>query len=56
MAWGTIPFNPLAGETSKVTPLHTTLVMAVISGVGLTNTVTVNWVFDPQSTVTGVTV
>ena len=56
MACGTIPFTRLAGETWKVTPLHITVVMAVISGVGFTYTVNVNGVLAEQSTEVGITV
>jgi hypothetical protein len=39
---GTIPFVLFVGVTTKVTPLHTVVLIGVTSGVGFTNTVTVN--------------
>ena len=56
MACGTMPLTKLAGDTWKVTPLQITVVIAVISGVGLTYTVTVNGLLSPQFNVVGVTV
>ena len=56
MACGTIPLTKLAGDTSNVNPLQTTVVIAVISGVGFTNTVTVNGLLASQYSETGVTV
>ena len=37
-------------------PLHTTVDIALISGVGFTNTVTVNALLGPQLSVVGITV
>ena len=39
---GTIPFVMFVGVTVNVTPLHVIVLMAVITAVGLTLTVTVN--------------
>jgi hypothetical protein len=39
---GTIPFNPFVGETTNKSPLQETVLIAVISAVGLTVTTTVN--------------
>jgi hypothetical protein len=39
---GTMPFNPFVGDTTNKSPLHETLLIAVISAVGLTVTNTVN--------------
>ena len=53
---GTIPLVTLTGDTSNVTPLHTTVDIAVTAGVGFTKTVTVNVVPMLQLEVLGVTV
>jgi hypothetical protein len=53
---GTIPLITLTGDTSNVTPLQTTVDIAVTAGVGFTNTVTVNVVPMEQLVVFGVTV
>ena len=37
-----MPLPGLVGVTTKVTPLHTVVLIGVTSGVGFTNTVTVN--------------
>jgi hypothetical protein len=39
---GTIPFVSFVGVTTNVMPLHTVVLIATTSGVGFTNTVTVN--------------
>ena len=39
---GTMPLPGFVGVTTKVTPLHTVVLIGVTSGVGFTNTVTVN--------------
>jgi len=39
---GTIPFVPFTGDTVNCTPLHTTLLIALTSGVGFNVTITVN--------------
>ena len=39
---GTIPFVTLVGDTTNKSPLQETLLIAVISAVGLTDTTTVN--------------
>jgi hypothetical protein len=39
---GTIPFNPLVGVTANGKPLHIVVLIVTTSGVGVTNTVTVN--------------
>ena len=39
---GTIPLIPFVGDTTNKSPLHETLLIAVISAVGLTVTTTVN--------------
>ncbi len=39
---GTIPLVKFVGDETNSAPLQTTVVIAVISGVGFTNTVTVN--------------
>lgn len=51
---GTTPFIPSAGTFVKVPSLHTTAVMSVTAGIGLTVTVTVNDV-PVQVPVVGVT-
>ena len=53
---GTIPLVPLVGVTLKATPLQLTVVIAVITAVGLMLTVTVNGVDGPQLTVLGIMV
>ena len=53
---GTIPLVPLVGVTLKATPLQLTVVIAVITAVGLIVTVKVNGVADPQLLVDGVMV
>ncbi len=53
---GTIPFVLLTGLTVKVTPLQLTVVIAVISAVGLIVTVKVNGAPNPQFTILGVTI
>jgi hypothetical protein len=37
-----MPLPGFVGVTTKVTPLHTVVLIGVTSGVGFTNTVTVN--------------
>jgi hypothetical protein len=39
---GTIPFTRFTGDTSNVRPLHTVVLMALITAVGFTVTSTVN--------------
>ncbi len=52
---GTIPFVPFVGTNVKLTPLQVTVLIALITAVGFTVTVTVNT--DPvQLPVIGVTV
>ena len=53
---GTIPLVLLVGVTVNVTPLHVTVVIAVITAVGFKVTVTVKLAFTPQLSVVGVTV
>ncbi len=53
---GTIPFTVCVGVTLKITPLQVVLVIGVITGVGLTVTVTVNAAPAPQLSIVGVTV
>ena len=53
---GTMPLVPLVGVTLKITPLHVTVVIAVITAVGFNVTVTVKLAFTPQLSVVGVTV
>ncbi len=52
---GTMPFVVCVGVTVNCTPLHVTVVIAVISAVGLTVTVTVNDT-PVQTPLNGVTV
>ena len=51
---GTMPLVPFVGVTAKNTPLHTTVVIAVITAAGFTFTVTVN-IAPVQLPETGVT-
>ena len=51
---GTMPLVPLVGVTLNATPLQLTVVIAVITAVGLIVTVTVNGVAGPQLLVDGV--
>jgi hypothetical protein len=52
---GTIPSTSFVGVTTNCTPLHVTVVIAAISGVGFNVTVTVNGVSSPQLTEVGIT-
>ena len=51
-----MPFVIFVGVTTKLTPLHVTAVIAVITAVGLIVTVTVKVAFAPQLIVVGVTI
>ncbi len=51
-----MPLAPLVGVTRKVNPLHTVVDIAVISGVGLIYTVSVNGLLAAQNSEVGVTV
>jgi hypothetical protein len=51
---GTIPFNPFTGDTVNCTPLHTTLFIALTSGVGFNVTVTVKFAPVHPAAVLGV--
>ncbi len=53
---GTIPLLPLVGVALNNTPLHPTAVIALITALGFTVTVTVNVPFAPQFTLVGVIV
>ena len=53
---GTIPFVIFVGVTTKPTPLQVTVVIAVITAVGLIVTVNVKLVPIPQFTTLGVTI
>ena len=53
---GTIPLVRLVGVTLKITPLHVTVVIAVITAVGFRVTVTVKVALTPQLSVVGVTI
>jgi hypothetical protein len=53
---GTIPLVRLVGETTNVPPLHITVLIAVISGFGFTNTVNVNGLLGHDGVVVGITV
>jgi hypothetical protein len=52
---GTIPLVVFTGDTTNGTSLHTTVVIVLISAVGLTVTVTVNTALSLQNTDVGVT-
>jgi hypothetical protein len=52
---GTIPSTSLVGVTTNCTPLHVTVLIAVISGVGFNVTVTVKFVPTQPDAVLGVT-
>ena len=52
---GTMPSTSFVGVTTKATPLHVTVLIAVISGVGFSVTITVNGVSSPQFTEVGIT-
>ena len=53
---GTIPFTPSVGVTVNNTPLQLTVLIAVITAVGLSVTVKVKLLPIPQLTIFGVTI
>ena len=53
---GTRPSVVCVGETVNATPLQVTLVIGLIAAVGLTVTVKVKGLLDPQKVVVGVTI
>ena len=53
---GTIPLVTFVGVTVNSTPLHVTVVIAVITAVGFKVTVTVKLALAPQLSVVGVTI